>query len=260
MRDYGIVSPQFWIGDTGKSLRGNPSLQVAALYLMTSPHANMIGVYYCPLDYIGKETGLGLEGASKSLRSLQEGGFCSFSEQSEEVFVHRMAAFQIGAQLDPKDNRCKGVARELEKVVSAELRQAFRAIYSVAFNLPVDAPKKVAKASPSKAPSKPGSGSGSGSGNKGGDEGRFPAFWTAWPKSERKQDRKACLEKWQREGLDDCADAILADVALKSASRKWQDDAGKYIEAPLVYLNNRRWEDGAGAANDSAPALLAGAM
>ena len=48
MRDYGKVSPGFWIGETGKALRGDMEAQIVALYLMTSPHATMTGVYHCP--------------------------------------------------------------------------------------------------------------------------------------------------------------------------------------------------------------------
>jgi uncharacterized protein YdaU (DUF1376 family) len=72
-------------------------------------------------------------------------------------------------------------------------------------------------------------------------EGRFPEFWDAWPPSERRQDRKACLAKWKAHGLDAIADVILADIATKRETTKWREG---YIEAPLVYLNNRRWEDG----------------
>lgn len=70
---------------------------------------------------------------------------------------------------------------------------------------------------------------------------RFPEFWASWPKHERKQDKAKCLTKWRRERLDAAADAILADIQTKTQTRKWQDG---YIEAPLVYLNGRRWEDG----------------
>lgn len=77
---------------------------------------------------------------------------------------------------------------------------------------------------------------------------RFEEFWTAWPKSERKQDKVKCAEKWRRGDLDDLADAILADIAVKRQTTKWQEDGGKYIEGPLVYINNRRWEDGVEAA------------
>lgn len=73
------------------------------------------------------------------------------------------------------------------------------------------------------------------------DAVRFEEFWETWPKSERKQDRKVCREKWILHSLDEVADTILADVSVKKLTHKWQ---GGYIEAPEVYIDNRRWEDG----------------
>lgn len=70
---------------------------------------------------------------------------------------------------------------------------------------------------------------------------RFEEFWTAWPKSERKQDKVKCAEKWRRGDLDSLADVVLADIELKRQTEKWRSG---FIEAPLVYLNGRRWEDG----------------
>lgn len=70
---------------------------------------------------------------------------------------------------------------------------------------------------------------------------RFEEFWAAWPKSERKQDKVKCAAKWRQHSLDDFADRILEDVATKQLTEKW---ASGFIEAPLVYLNGRRWEDG----------------
>lgn len=242
MRDYGIVSPKFWTGKTGKALRGKVEAQLVAVYLMTSPHANMIGAYYCPLDYIAKETGLPLEGASKALQSLIEALFCSFDEQTEEVFVHRMAVFQIGERLDPKDNRCKGVAREVERIDSASIKAAFRAIYFEAYHLPGEAPKRPKKTSPLQAPTKPEAGSEAEAGSEDKQPGvRFSDFWSAWPKHERKQDKAKCKEKWIAHDLDAVADSILADVQAKKVTRKWREG---FIEAPEVYINNRRWEDG----------------
>jgi hypothetical protein len=69
----------------------------------------------------------------------------------------------------------------------------------------------------------------------------FAEFWDAWPKSERKQDKAKCAAKWKAESFDDLLPTILADIATKKATQKWQ---GGFIEAPEVYLNNRRWEDG----------------
>jgi len=71
---------------------------------------------------------------------------------------------------------------------------------------------------------------------------RFDDFWQIWPKHERKQDKKKCHEKWIKDGLDALADRIVGDVAARKMGQKWSDP--KYIEAPLVYLNGARWDDG----------------
>lgn len=70
---------------------------------------------------------------------------------------------------------------------------------------------------------------------------RFEDFWNTWPKSERKQDKSKCAAKWKAQNLDDIAELIIADVNTKKRTQKWQ---GGFIEAPEVYLNNKRWEDG----------------
>lgn len=70
---------------------------------------------------------------------------------------------------------------------------------------------------------------------------RFDDFWLTWPKNERKQDKAKCLDHWKRHGLDAIAETILVDVRTKRGTTKWQDG---FIEAPLVYLRGKRWEDG----------------
>lgn len=69
----------------------------------------------------------------------------------------------------------------------------------------------------------------------------FEDFWNAWPKSERKQDKAKCAAKWKTAELADLTPAILEDIETKKSTEKWK---GGFIEAPEVYLNNRRWEDG----------------
>lgn len=82
-------------------------------------------------------------------------------------------------------------------------------------------------------------------------DARFAEFWNAWPRNERKQDKAKCVDHWKRNGFDAIADAILADVATKRKTQKWAEG---FIEAPLVYLRGKRWEDGVQAA----PASQAG--
>jgi hypothetical protein len=83
--------------------------------------------------------------------------------------------------------------------------------------------------------------------------GAFARFWTAWPKSDRKAARGKCEQLWRRGGFDASAEQIVAHVEAMKSSIDWRKESGAYIPAPLVYLNQRRWE---GADNrPSAPEL-----
>ena len=152
MRDYGKISPSFWTGKTGKAIKaGGQEAVVVAMYLMSSPHSNMIGLYYLPMMYLAHETGMGFEGASKGLQRACEAGFCSYDEASEVVWVHEMARYQIADELKANDLRTKGVQREIDSVPENPFISAFYDRYGIAFNLK----KQAEKASPLQAPSKP---------------------------------------------------------------------------------------------------------
>lgn len=136
MRDYATVSPQFWLGKTGRELRkSGPNAQVVAFYLMTSPHANMLGLYYLPVLYLAHETGLGFEGASEGLKRAIEAGFCSYDHDSEMVWVHEMAAYQVGRALKPGDNRCAGVRNEYASLPENPFLPAFFERYQADFHM-----------------------------------------------------------------------------------------------------------------------------
>lgn len=242
MRDYGVISPKFWIGETGKALRGNAGAQVLALYLMTSPHANMIGVFHCPVLYMAHETGLGMEGASKALQSLIEAEFCTFEEGSETVFVHRMAAYQVGEELKSGDNRIKAVARELASVSNPQLRQAFTDRYGVAYHLVQETEKK-APSKPLRSQEQEQEQEQDSCPPSAGDElPGFAEFWSTWPKSDRKQSKGKCLAVWKKARAERVAADVLAHVKRMKASEAWTKQGGQFIPAPLVYLNDRRWE------------------
>lgn len=84
---------------------------------------------------------------------------------------------------------------------------------------------------------------------KGEPEG-FTAFWSEWPSSERKGSRSKCLHAWAKGRVEGEALAVLAHVQSLKTSDDWRRDGGRYIPAPLVYLNQRRWD---GAETRSAP-------
>lgn len=134
MREFSKISPQFWLGETAKKLRGHQEAQIVAMYLLSSPHANMIGMYYLPKMFISHETGLTLQGASKGLLRCIEAGFCSYDEEKEIVWVVEMANYQIG-ELKPSDKRSVGAQNEYLKVPDCNHSMAFFDKYSSALNL-----------------------------------------------------------------------------------------------------------------------------
>lgn len=136
MRDYAKLSPKFWIGDTGRALRGAGSdVQVLALYLLSSPHANMLGLYYLPITFLAYETGLTVDGARTALSKAIELGFCAYDEAAEIVWVYEMARFQIGEQLEVADKRCKGVQKEYLDLPANEFLAEFFDKHSGRFHL-----------------------------------------------------------------------------------------------------------------------------
>lgn len=179
MRDYGIVSPMFWVGATGRSLRKNPNAQRVAIYFMTSPMSEMTGVYYCPLASILNDVGT-LEAPSKPLASPLEGGidrgespfegvkqailtlmelnFCFYDFESEFVFVNEMARWQIGESLKEKDNRVAGLrksVRSMPKSIAARFVERYNEDFCLGFDLETFGENLKGKPSPSEAPSKP---------------------------------------------------------------------------------------------------------
>lgn len=241
MRDYSKVSGSFWTGKTGKSLRGDIETQLTALYLMTSPHSNMIGVFYCPIGYIHLDTGLSIEGATKGLQSLCEGGYCTYDYETDTVFVHEMAKYQIGDSLKAADNRVKDIQKQYDSISQSLIKQGFFNKYSEAFCLE-DSEITV---SPLEAPTKPETGTGTETELKPktlvrSAPSRFAEFWDAYPKTSRKVGKTACQKKWKARNLDAIADQIISHVKSMAVTKTWLDG---FEPAPLTYINQSRWDD-----------------
>lgn len=71
----------------------------------------------------------------------------------------------------------------------------------------------------------------------------FPEFWKVYPAGPRKVAKQQCLDKWAKLECADQASHIVAHVEWMKAQPDWLKDAGNFICAPLVYLNQRRWDD-----------------
>lgn len=155
MREYAKALPRMWQGKTMKALRRDPEGVIVALYLMTSPSSNMLGLYAQPLLYMAYETGLGEEGARKGLRRCIEAGFCSYDEESEFVWVHEMASYQIASELKSSDKRCVGIQKDYDALSDNPFLGAFFDRYATAFHLTERRGNESPIDGASQAPSKP---------------------------------------------------------------------------------------------------------
>ncbi len=149
MRKYSSITPKFWIGKTGRKLRGDISAKLVAAYLLSCPNNDMTGVFYCPLCQISAETGLPLEapsvplpspfqgplkGIREALETLQREGFAIYDYESEYVFVKKMALFQIAPELKPTDKRVTGIKTAIESMPE-NFKYLFIKEYNERFNL-----------------------------------------------------------------------------------------------------------------------------
>ena len=73
---------------------------------------------------------------------------------------------------------------------------------------------------------------------------KFDEFWNAWPSSKRKVAKSECQKKWAKAGCDAVAETIIAQVNAMKVTEQWTTG---FEPAPLTYINQRRWEDDAGA-------------
>ena len=156
MRDYAKVEPKMWHGQTLKNLRRKgPEALVVGFYLMTSPSSNMLGLYSQPILYMAHETGLGIEGAMKGLQHCIEASLCSYDDESEMVWVHEMARYQIASELKASDLRCKGIQKEYDGLPDNPFLGAFFDRYVKDFHLSNRREFGVKSSGTTQAPTKP---------------------------------------------------------------------------------------------------------
>jgi hypothetical protein len=132
--NYAIINPRFWQGGTGKQILKELDMPgtVVALYLITGPHANQSGVYYCPITYIAIETHQSNEEVEACLVGLERLGFLKYDYEAEVVWVFNMVKFQVqNWPNNKKDNRHRGVLNALATVPESHLKAEFLEFWSL---------------------------------------------------------------------------------------------------------------------------------
>ena len=73
-------------------------------------------------------------------------------------------------------------------------------------------------------------------------ESGFERFWKAWPASTRKGAKSECQKKWEKHYCETQTDQIIKHVEWLKTTEQWIKSNGAFIPAPLVYLNQQRWD------------------
>lgn len=73
-------------------------------------------------------------------------------------------------------------------------------------------------------------------------EDGFALFWSTYPNTQRKQSKGKCEDVWRKGKFHIDKQKIQSHIESLKMSPDWTKDNGKFIPAPLVYLNQKRWE------------------
>ncbi len=87
MKEFGKVSSQFWISDDIQPLSDRAKLM--ALYLLTTGHGNLIGIFKLSRGYIADDLCWDRSVVQKALTELESNNFLTLSEQGNYLCINR---------------------------------------------------------------------------------------------------------------------------------------------------------------------------
>jgi hypothetical protein len=108
MRDYGKVHTSFWASDTLRDLDADAKL--LALYLLTSQHTHMAGVFNLPNAYASHDLGWTSERLSNGFKTLSDSGW--LRRCTNWVWIVKFAKFNT----PDNPNQRKAIAKQLALV------------------------------------------------------------------------------------------------------------------------------------------------
>ncbi len=82
---YCRISPRFWQDPRVRSW--SEDARTLALYLRTSPHANMVGLYYCPVAYMTADLQWTEARLRRALDELIRAGYALYDHETQVVLV-----------------------------------------------------------------------------------------------------------------------------------------------------------------------------
>lgn len=118
MRDYGRVYSSFWQSPEMRALPEDA--RTLALYLLTSPHGNLIGCFRLPDAYAAEDLQWPSERVAEGFRKLQETDFLTRDEATKWLFIRKYLKWN--AFENP--NVAKAAHKALDQVPALSLKPA----------------------------------------------------------------------------------------------------------------------------------------
>lgn len=131
MRDYGKVHTSFWSSATTRAM--SDTARTLALYLITSPHSTIAGVFRLPDGYVCEDLQWSPERVAKGFSELLAKGFANRCETSKWVWVckhldwnppenpnQRKSAAKVALQVPPECTWKQAFMRSVAEVLALD--------------------------------------------------------------------------------------------------------------------------------------------
>jgi len=118
MREYGKVYSSFWQSPEIRSLSEDG--RALAMYLLTCPHANLIGCFRLPDAYAADDLQWSCERVAEGFRELSESHFLTRDEGTKWVFIHKYLRWNEFEN----PNVAKAASKAFEQIPSIALKPA----------------------------------------------------------------------------------------------------------------------------------------
>lgn len=112
---YTRVESKFWQDEKMRDISSDA--RHLMLYLLTSPHRNILGLYFLPTPYACFDLGWDEERVSKGLKELLRKGCIKYDKDNFVVFI---VNFLVHNPLD-NQNQVKGAINRLEQLPETDL-------------------------------------------------------------------------------------------------------------------------------------------
>jgi hypothetical protein len=122
MPSYWRVAPRFWTDPAMR--RADDDTRMLALYLLTCPHRNVIGLFWLPKTYMCADLGWDAKRLGKPFGQLLSAGFHAYDEEAEVTLIRNALKYQA----PENDNQVVAAIRHLEDLPATFLASEFRGL------------------------------------------------------------------------------------------------------------------------------------